>query len=109
MLLDLVLQKIAERKIQEAMEKGELDNLPGKGKPLQLDDLPGVPAEEKMAYRLLKNSGFAPPEILLKQEINELKELIKQCRNSKEHKILQDKLLVQEIKYNILMEKRGLR
>ena len=33
---------IAERKIQEAILKGELDNLPGKGKPLQLDDDSGI-------------------------------------------------------------------
>ncbi|MBW1766097.1 MAG: DUF1992 domain-containing protein, partial [Deltaproteobacteria bacterium] len=31
-------KKIVERKIKEAEERGEFDNLPGQGKPLDLDD-----------------------------------------------------------------------
>lgn len=49
---------IAERKIQEAIEEGQLDNLPGYGKPLELEDLSHIPPDMRMAYTLLKNSGF---------------------------------------------------
>jgi len=45
---------IAERKIQEAILNGELDNLPGKGKPLQLEDESGIPKELRLAYKILK-------------------------------------------------------
>jgi hypothetical protein len=34
---------VAERKIQEAMEAGEFDNLPGKGQPLDLESIRGSP------------------------------------------------------------------
>ncbi|WOA53337.1 DnaJ family domain-containing protein [Dickeya solani] len=53
----------AERHIIEAQKRGELDHLPGSGKPLQLDDNSAVPAELRSAYRLMKNSGFLPPEL----------------------------------------------
>ena len=51
---------LAERKIEEAIERGELDDLPGAGQPLDLDDLdPLLPEELRMAYRILKNAGMS--------------------------------------------------
>ena len=54
---------IAERKIEEAMAEGQFDNLPGTGKPLELEDLSHLPPDMRMAYTILKNSGYieAPP------------------------------------------------
>ena len=49
---------IAEQKIQEAMQNGEFDRLHGAGKPLMLEDFSHVPPELRMAYTILKNSGF---------------------------------------------------
>src|SRR6266540_3378743 len=40
-----LFQRIAEQRILEAQRKGEFDNLPGKGKPLELEDLSWVPEE----------------------------------------------------------------
>lgn len=34
-----IFSLIAEDKIQTAIKEGEFDNLPGRGKPLQLEDL----------------------------------------------------------------------
>ncbi len=58
-----MLGLIAERKIAEAIANGELDGLPGAGKPLDLDDDPLVPEDLRMAYRILKNAGYAPAEV----------------------------------------------
>ena len=66
---------IAERKIAEAIANGELDNLPGEGRPLDLDDDALVPEELHLAYRILKNAGFVPPEVRALNEIAELKRL----------------------------------
>ena len=49
---------IAEERIRVAQEEGAFDNLPGKGKPLNLDDDAHVPEELRMAWRLLKNGGY---------------------------------------------------
>ena len=72
-----ILATIAERKIREAMARGELDNLPGAGKPLAMDeDLSGVPADLRMAYKILKNAGFVPHEVDLRKEIVTLREML---------------------------------
>jgi hypothetical protein len=71
-----LLASIAERKIQEAMARGEFDNLPGKGKPLVVEDLSGVPEELRMAYKVLKNAGCVPPEVELSNEVNSLRRLL---------------------------------
>ena len=55
----LALDIVAERRIEEAIARGELDNLPGQGRPLDLEDEdPLLPAEMRVARRILKNSGF---------------------------------------------------
>src|SRR5205823_14703444 len=71
-LLMLVLQLLAERKIEEAITRGEFDDLPGAGRPLELDDDPLVPEDQRVAYRILKNAGYVPPEVQTLKEIADL-------------------------------------
>ena len=82
-----ILATIAERKIREAMERGEFDDLPGRGQPLLLEEgLAGVPAELRMAYRILKNAGFVPPEVELRREIVTLRELVSTLEDDEERR-----------------------
>jgi hypothetical protein len=64
-----VLTRIAEERILEAQRRGDFDNLPGLGKPLQLDDDSHVPEDLRLAYKVLKNADCLPPELELKKEI----------------------------------------
>lgn len=73
-----LLDQIAEARIQEAIERGELRDLPGEGKPLSLDDDSAVPEELRVAYRVLKNAGFLPPELQLRKEVREAEQLLQQ-------------------------------
>ncbi len=57
-----------EEQIQEAQARGEFDNLPGFGKPLDLDNNQFA-GDKALAYSMLKQNGFAPPEIELAKEI----------------------------------------
>lgn len=59
----LLLDMIVEQKIADAIAAGEFDDLPGAGKPLDLDDDTLVPEDLRVAYRILKNAGYLPPEI----------------------------------------------
>lgn len=70
------IDAIAERRIREAIERKELDGLPGSGKPLRLDDDAHVPPELRAAYRLLKNAGCLPPEVRLRREISAAEALV---------------------------------
>ncbi len=70
------IEQIAEERIRAAQEQGAFDDLPGRGKPLDLDDDAHVPPELKMAWRVLKNAGCLPPELEAEREINTALELL---------------------------------
>lgn len=72
-----LLDSIAEARIQEAVDRGELQGLPGEGKPLQLDDDSMIPAELRAGYRLLKNAGYLPPELAELREIRDVESLLR--------------------------------
>ncbi|WP_432727567.1 DUF1992 domain-containing protein [Klebsiella grimontii] len=77
-----LLDQWAERHILDAQRKGELDNLPGSGEPLSLDDDSHVPAELRAGYRLLKNAGCLPPELEHRKEAVMLADLLKGVQES---------------------------
>jgi hypothetical protein len=70
-----MLEFLAERRIAEAVANGELDDLPGAGAPLQLDDDALIPEELRLAYRILKNAGYVPEEVRTLKEIAELERI----------------------------------
>src|SRR5712692_1603442 len=53
-------ESLIDQKIREAMERGEFDNLPGKGEPVDLSENPFEDPELRLAHRMLRNAGFAP-------------------------------------------------
>ena len=62
-------EKAVEAIIQEAMQRGDFDNLRGKGQPLDLSAYFDTPEDVRMAYSILKNAGVLPEEINLLHEI----------------------------------------
>lgn len=79
-----IFEKIAEQRIQEAMERGEFDNLPGAGKPLVLEDDSHLPADLRIAYKILKNADCLPPELELRKEIRTTEELLLGIQDTQE-------------------------
>lgn len=71
-----MLDFLAEQKIAEAVSRGELEGLPGEGRPLELDDDKLIPEDLRLAYRILKNAGFVPPEVEALIEIADLERLV---------------------------------
>ncbi len=70
--------QIAEQRIQQAIGRGDFDDLEGRGKPLPPEDeLEHVPRELRLAYRVLKNAGFVPEEIALRKEIAHVEALLR--------------------------------
>lgn len=68
-----IFDLLAEQRIADAIRRGELDNLPGSGRPLELDDDPLLSPEQRMANRILKNAGLVPAEIGLWRELAALR------------------------------------
>lgn len=77
-------EKIAEKKIREAMDNGEFDDLPGKGRPLELEDDRHIAQDIRLAHKILKNANCLPPELELRKEILTMEELLDRVRDTKE-------------------------
>jgi hypothetical protein len=71
-----LLDTLAEARIEEALADGAFDDLPGAGRPLDLDDDRLVPEELRAAYRILKRAGFVPLEVEARKELATLTTLI---------------------------------
>ena len=101
-------EKIVEQRIKEAMEKGEFDNLPGKGKPLPLEDDSQVPEDLRLAYKLLKNADCLPPELLEKKEILQMEDMLTTIPDEKERYKLIKKINFKIMKLNVMGKKSPL-
>lgn len=97
---------IAEQKILKAMEERDLNSPRWKNKPLPLEDDHMVPDDLKIAYKMLKNSGYLPPELEERKEIKRVEDLIASTEDEHER-------LRQMKKLNVLLmkveEKRAFR
>lgn len=104
---------LVEQRIQESMSNGEFGDLPGHGKPLDLEDLSGVPEELRMSFKIMKNSGLVPEEVSLRAECVTLEGLLAACHNSggtetSEGKAIRAKLSLKRLRLQELLRERGL-
>jgi len=65
-----VFDELVEARINEARERGDFENLPDAGRRLDLEEDPFIPDDMRLAYRILKNAGYIPPELELKRDIS---------------------------------------
>jgi len=100
------IEKAVEAIIKEAQERGDFDNLKGKGQPIDLTTYFETPEEMRMAYSVLQNAGVVPPEVELLQEIAALKERLagtyEDSQRSRVKKLIQEK----QLQFNIMMERQ---
>jgi hypothetical protein len=90
----MLLDSIAESRIAAAICAGEFDDLAGTGSPLVLDDDSAIPETLRVAYRILKNAGYLPPEQQLRKEISQLESLLLQVECDAEADQLRSRLLL---------------
>ncbi len=95
----------AERLIRQAQDEGAFSNLPGEGKPLAMDDDSAVPEELRMAFHVLKNAGYTPPEIADRKEIISLLDLLEHCSDGAEKLRQMQKLDVLLLRMNSRRER----
>ena len=101
------VQIIAQNRINEAIENGEFDDLPGKGKPLNLDEYFNCPEADRAANSLLKNANAVPPEVELLKEIEQLENSLDHCSDPAIAAKLSQNLQAKRVSLNYLMEARG--
>jgi len=98
--------KIVEAIIREAQERGDFDNLPGKGKPIDLNAYFDMPEDVRNAYSLLKNAGMVPVEIELLQEIAALKESLATTYDEKDRNRLLKIIHEKQLQFDVMMERQ---
>ena len=81
-------QKNVDKKIEEAIARGEFDNLPGKGKPLDLDAYFATPEHLRMGYAILKSAAVIPEEMELLKQIEDQKKALNSSSTRLEQKAL---------------------
>jgi hypothetical protein len=100
------LALLAESKIQAAMARGDFDDLPGRGKPLPLEDLSRVPPDLRMGFKLLRNAGCLPPELEARKEVTRLGSLMAATGDPEERARLAGLRGEAELRYRLLVERR---
>ena len=88
---------------REAMERGEFDNLPGEGRPIDLSIYFNTPQDVRLAFALLKNAGITPREVELLQEIAKLKESLETCSGEQEQHKTMKAIEERRLRLNLIM------
>jgi DnaJ-like protein len=94
--------RIAEERIKEAQRAGAFDDLPGKGKPLDLEDLSWVPEDLRIGYLVLKNAHVLPPEAELLKDIRTIEDLLKHVEDEGERRALAKSIQFKLIRLDML-------
>lgn len=73
-----------EELMRKALAEGKFDNLPGKGKPLQIDaENPHADPGWELAYKILKDAGYSLPWIETIREIEaDIESARKDCKQA---------------------------
>jgi len=94
--------RIAEERILDAQRAGAFDDLPGKGKPLQLEDVSWVPEELRIGYHILKNAHVLPLEAELLKDIHTLEDLLKHVEDEGQRRALAKSIQFKMIRLDLL-------
>jgi len=95
------LDRLVEQRIEAAIAAGDLDDLAGEGRPLQLDDDRLVPEDLRVAYRMLKNARFVPPELGTRAQIASVQALLRHATDSSERRRAVARLALLEAKLEL--------
>lgn len=98
------IEKFIEDQISKAMADGEFDNLPGKGRPLDLNAYFQTPESLRLCYSILKNGNFAPPEVELLKEIESLKKQLESTTDEAQRKQLAKTITDKTLTFKMLVE-----
>ncbi len=98
--------RIVEAIIKEAMERGEFDNLPGKGKPIDLTEYFETPEEVRIAHSVLKNAGMTSREVDLLKEIAELKQVREAVRDEKKKQEIDRQIRQKQVEFSLRLEQQ---
>ena len=98
--------KLVEEMIKKAQERGEFDNLPGKGKPIDLSEYFEMPEDVRVAQSVLKNAGMKSHEVELLKEIAGLRQALAKVVSEKKRQEIQKQIQEKQIEFSLMMERQ---
>jgi len=102
----MAFERIVEAMINEAMERGEFDNLPGQGRPIDLSEYFETPEEVRMAHSVLKGAGMTSREVDLLREIAALKQLLPAVLDEHKKQEIEKKIRQKQMEFNLMMDRQ---
>ena len=100
------LESFIEQQIKKAMAEGEFDDLPGKGKPVDLTAYFDTPEDLRMAYSILKDANIVPEEVQLLKDIEALKAQLETSSNAEQKNRIEKAIKEKRLAFNLLIENR---
>jgi hypothetical protein len=102
----MAFERIVEALIQEAMARGEFDNLPGRGKPIDLTEYFETPEEVRLANSVLKSAGMTSREVDLLKEIAELKQVLAAVLDEKKKQKIARQIQQKQVEFSLMLERQ---
>jgi DnaJ-like protein len=99
-------EKLAEKRISQAMSEGQFDNLSGKGERINLDWYFSLPEDLRLTYSILRNADILPDEVALLREIGELQQQLDACSDEEEKAQLNRSIQENRLRFDLMMEAR---
>jgi DnaJ-like protein len=93
-----------DKLIEEWLAQRGPEDLPGRGKPLDLDEYFRCPEELRIGYSLLKNAGYVPEEVEQLRQINRLIEELDKCTDASARPRLESQLNEKRVRLNLTLE-----
>lgn len=104
-----IFEKIAQNKIQEAIENGEFDRLSNKGQPLNLDEYFATPEDIRIGNSVLKNAQVLPTEVELLRDIGRLQQQIECSKDDAAKQTLRKIRAEKQLQLRLTLERNKIR
>ena len=95
---------LALQDVDLAIAEGEFDDLPGKGKPVDLRAYFDTPEDLRMAYSILKDANVVPEEVQLLKDIETLKAQLETCSDLEQKNQIEKAIREKRLTFNLLIE-----
>jgi len=100
-----MFDKIADKKIRDAIKEGEFDNLPGAGKPIDLEEYFRTPEHLRMAHSILKSANCVPQEVELINEVARLERGLADAKTDEERAALGRTLAARRTELSLALDR----
>src|SRR5687767_11479782 len=101
-----IVDRLVEAHIRQARDRGDFDDLPGAGKPLDLDHLNGLTSEQRREALVLRCAGEVSEEVALLREITATRAAIERCGDDAERERLRVDVRTKATEVAALFERR---